>query len=80
MECLVVLGDDGDLAVGWIQPPRVRESETACGRDIEPEAPVVVIGWANVETSGGVGGPRCTSGWVIEDKCFRAEWREGCFF
>ncbi len=39
----------------------------------------MVVGWANVETIGDVGGPRCTSGWVIEDKCFRAEWCEGCF-
>ncbi len=62
VECLVVLGDDGDLAVGWIQLPRVQESETACGWDIEPEAPVLVVGWANVETIGGMGGPQCTSG------------------
>ncbi len=72
-----MLGDNRDLAVGWIQPPRVQESETACGRDIETEALVAVVGWANVETISGMGGPPCTSGWVIEDKCFCAKWCMG---
>jgi hypothetical protein len=42
MECLVVLGDNGDVAVGWIEAPCVQETELLRGQDIKTEALIVV--------------------------------------
>jgi hypothetical protein len=49
-----------DLAVGWIQMPRVGETESSHGWDIELEAPVVVGSRAYVVTIGCMGGSGCT--------------------
>jgi hypothetical protein len=79
VEYLVVLGDDGDLAVGWIQPPCVQKLENA-----------VLPGYRTGGTGSGCwlgqcrnhwwrGGPQYRGGWVIEDKCFCAKWRERCY-
>ncbi len=42
MECLVMLGGNGDMAVGGIEAPCVQEMEPSRGRDIKTEALVVV--------------------------------------
>ena len=48
-----------NLAVGWIQMPRVRETEVSRGWDVESEAPVVIGSRAYIVTIGCVGGAGC---------------------
>jgi hypothetical protein len=57
LECLVVLGDNGDMAVGGIKAPCVQETELSRDWDIKPEALVVVQCWSNVVTVGGMRRP-----------------------
>jgi hypothetical protein len=65
-----MLQSNRDLAMGWISVPHVGETEALRGWDVELEAPVVVGGWADVETIGCMGHPGCTGCRVIINKCF----------
>ena len=57
VECLVVLGGDGDMAVGWIEAPCVQETEPSHGQDMKMEALVVVQCRSNIVTVGGMRRP-----------------------
>ncbi len=65
-----MLQSNMDLAMGWILVPHVGEIETLHGWDVELEAPVVVGGWADVETIGCMGRPGCMGFQVVINKCF----------
>ncbi len=57
MQCLVVLRGDGDMAVGWIEAPCDRETESPHGQDLKMGALVVICCWSNVVTISGVQHP-----------------------
>jgi hypothetical protein len=42
VKCLVVLGGNGDMAVGWIEAQCVQEMEPLRGRDMKTEVLVVI--------------------------------------
>ncbi len=42
MQCLIVLGGNGDMAVGWIEAPCVKEMGPSHGGDIKTETLVVI--------------------------------------
>jgi hypothetical protein len=64
--------------VGKIKLPHVQEAEPPSPRDVKFEALVVIIGWINVKTIGGVQGTWCAGGRVVKNKCFLAERRKQC--
>ncbi len=53
----VMLQSNRDLGVDWAQMPCIREAEVSCGRDVETEASVGVIGRAYIETVSCMGYP-----------------------
>ncbi len=54
----VMLQNNWDLAVGWVQAPGVREAEAARCRNVKLEVSVVVGGGSNVEAIGCMWRPR----------------------
>ncbi len=58
----VLLQSNWDLAVGWMQVPRVGEAKTLCCRNVESEASIVVRGGTYVCVSGlGLGMGYCNA-------------------
>ncbi len=63
-----------NLALGWIQMPRVRETEASCDWDVELEATVVIGSRAHIVTIVLGGGPRCMCCLVVVNECVGSEW------
>ena len=55
------------MAVGGIEPPGVSKTKTACRRNVEAKATIVIGGRADVVSVGGVRGPRRAYRRVIVD-------------
>ncbi len=56
--------------MGWVQVPGVGEAEAVHGRNVEPEASVVVGVRSVVETVGCMWCQGCSGSWIIVYLCF----------